>query len=268
MKKRIVCSLFFASVLSLGCGGDQQPAATAPPSDDSAGDDGIDASAYDAWADDDSFAADPDPDAGMQIDDDAGDVTDARPGPPFDAGPDGLCTQPLAPGDLVITEIMIASLSGSGDHGEWFEVASTLDCALDLRDLHGECPRGGKVATFDVVDDVWIPPRGTFVVADSSDPAVTHYVPGIVVAWSGNLGDLLRNQGTTISILMSGVVIDSVTYPSLPPTIGSTLAFPSDCPPTARADWTQWRTSTASWFPPFRGTPNAPNTDVTCAISP
>jgi hypothetical protein len=130
--------------------------------------------------------------------------------------------------------------------------------------LHGECPRGAKVATFDVSADMWIPPRGTFVVADSNDPAINHDLPGVIVVWFGHQGDVLRNKGTTITLSSAGTLIDTLTYPALTLAVGNSIAFPSDCAAAERADFTKWQRSTASWFPGFFGTPNAPNTDVSC----
>jgi hypothetical protein len=187
-------------------------------------------------------------------------------GPPFDAGPGGVCALPLAPGDLAIDELMIESVAGAGDHGEWLEVVSRLPCATNLRGLHGECPRGAKAATFDVAGDLWIPALGTFVVADSVSPPVNHDVPAPVVAWRGNQGDVLRNKGSTVTLRMHDVVIDTLTYPALPVGVGASLAFPADCDPSTRSDFGRWQTSVGSWFPGFRGTPNAPNTDVACAM--
>jgi hypothetical protein len=185
-------------------------------------------------------------------------------GPPFDAGPDGECDEPMGTGDLAIVEILIASESGTGDHGEWLEVRSARDCALDLRGLHGECAVGAKVATVDVTTDVWLAARGSFVIADSTDPAVNHALPGLVVAWSGDPGDVLRNQGTTVTLLANGVLVDSVTYPPLKIPLGTSLSFPSDCASGVRGDWSRWQSSSASWFPGFHGTPNGPNDDVRC----
>jgi hypothetical protein len=184
--------------------------------------------------------------------------------PPFDTSDGGVCAGPLVPGELVIVELMIESVAGTGDHGEWLEVQSTSSCALDLRGLHGEAPNGNKLRTFQIGDDLWIPAYGTFVVADSSDPAINHGLPAPLVAWSGQPGDVLRNKGGTVNLLMNGLIIDSVTYPSMTLEVGATLAFPSDCDPARRTDWTAWQTSTSSWFPGFRGTPNAPNSDVQC----
>jgi hypothetical protein len=196
--------------------------------------------------------------------DDAAAIDSATSPPPLDPAPDGACSAPLAQGDLVIDELMIASVAGTGDDGEWLEVRNTLGCDAPVQGLHGECPRGATVFTFDVSDPLWIPPQGTFVVADSSDPAINHGLPGTVVVWSGRHGDVLRNKGTTVTLSMNGTMIDAITYPSLPLTIGESISFPSDCAPAARTDWTRWQTSTASWFPAFSGTPNGSNDDVHC----
>ena len=249
----LVLLLLFACACAPG-----QSADVAPPSsldrDSGIGDDSptFDASSGDDDADDDASIEAPDASA------------DALAAPPFDAGPNGVCARPLAPGDLAIVEVMIASTAGSGDHGEWLEVRSSRDCALSLRGLHGEGAVGGHVHTFDVIDDVWLAPRGTFVVADSIDPAINHDLPGVVLAWEGNAGDVLRNLGSTVTLRANGAIVDSLTYPALKITVGASVAFPHDCDGGARSDFGSWRTSTRSWFPGFSGTPNAPNVDVHC----
>jgi hypothetical protein len=189
---------------------------------------------------------------------------DVAPSPPFDAGPDGLCSTPVAAGDLVIDELMISSVSGSGDYGEWIEVKSTRSCALDIAGLHGDCATGATVHSFDISGDVWVEALGTFVIADSADPVIDHALPGTLVVWDGSPGDVLRNGGDTISLTMGGTLVDTVTYPALKLVVGTSVAFPSDCAPSARSLWTNWQQSTASWFPGFFGTPNAPNDDVHC----
>jgi hypothetical protein len=66
---------------------------------------------------------------------------------PLDAAPQGACADPLVQGDLVIDELVIASVAGTGDYGEWPEVRSTLGCAASLQRLHRNaraepmCPR-------------------------------------------------------------------------------------------------------------------------------
>jgi hypothetical protein len=255
--------LFFVALLTLGCSPGQT--ASNPPwqNDDDAlaplaGDDGGEG--------DDPVATDPGWDGGGQVLDDAAvaSVGDAASSSAFDATPEGACGAPPGPGDLVIDELMIESVAGAGDYGEWLEVTSTLPCALNLRGLSGECPAGAKVHSFDVTDDVWIPPGGTFIVADSADPAIDHDLPGTLVTWSGQPGDVLRNAGGTVTLLSGETIVDSVTWPKLKLTPGVSVAFPADCDPSMRQDFTSWQPSTASWFPGFYGTPNAPNVDVQC----
>jgi hypothetical protein len=206
-------------------------------------------------------AVPPDPEAGG---DDAAQSGDDGGDPGIDAAPSDACATPLGPGDLVVDELMIASVAGTGDHGEWLEVRSTRGCTLDIVGLHGECPTGVKVVTFDQLDDLWIPPYGTFIVADSSNPAIEHDLPGPLVTWSGEPGDVLRNKGTTVTLSSNGVMIDALTYPALKLVVGASFAFPADCAPGSRSDFSLWQVSTASWFPSFLGTPNAPNEDVHC----
>jgi hypothetical protein len=272
MRRRAALFLF----LALGCASAEMPNRTAdlppgPSGNDDAGFGGGLAPG-DVPPSGDEVAAMPASDGtdatadGAQADADATDDTGISPNlvPPFDPGEGGVCQGPLAPGDLVIDELMIESVAGAGDHGEWLEVESTVGCALDLRGLHGNAPSGNKVRTFDIGDDLWIPAFGTFIVADSSVPAINHDLPGPVAVWYGQPGDVLRNKGGTVTLQYAGLLIDSVTYPSMTLTAGGSLAFPHDCDPSRRSDWTAWQPSTASWFPGFYGTPNAPNTDIQC----
>jgi hypothetical protein len=186
---------------------------------------------------------------------------------PSSSPPPGACPSPLSPGDLAIDELMIESVSGTGDYGQWIEVMSLLPCAVNLRALHGDCVNGAKVRTFDVTEDMWIPPLGTFLVADSADPATNHDLPLPLLVWAGQPGDVLRHKGGTIDLLVDGTLIDSLTFPALKLTVGASVEFPADCDLSERTDWTAWQTSVASYFPGFLGTPNAPNTDVTCDVS-
>jgi hypothetical protein len=180
-----------------------------------------------------------------------------------DATYEGACTGPLQAGDLLIDELMVESVAGAGDDGEWLEVASTLACATSLRGLHGECPVGSEVHTFDVPEDVWIPPGGRFIIADSVDPAVNHYLPGVVLAWSGHTGDILRNLGGTVTLSAGQQIVVSLTWPAMKLVVGTSVELPSGCLGDA-GDFADWQQAIASWFPAFRGTPNAPNVDVAC----
>jgi hypothetical protein len=253
---------FGPSASTLDDAGDDAPS-SADPIESAGGPPRNGSAADDATASGGDAAAASGEDAALATESDDGSADDATPS--GDEGPpEGACAQPLALGDLVIDELMIESVAGTGDYGEWLEVSSTLGCAIDLRGLHGECPHGAKVVTFDVSEDTWIPAHGFFVVADSVDPTVNHDLPGVVIGWLGSPGDVLRNDGTTITLSVAGTVIDALTYPELKLTVGASMEFPGDCAASQRTDFSTWQTATASWFPGFEGTPGAVNSDVSC----
>jgi hypothetical protein len=266
----MLLALLVLPALVTACSGDTSgtgafSTADAGPGPSLVGDDattGDDASAVSSWPAWDASApmtqtAD---DAATPLSYDAGSTVVPTP----EAGPDASCTQPLGAGVLMIDELMIQSISGTGDYGEWVEVASTSTCAVNLNGLHGETPVGSKLHTFDVTMDMWLPPGGSFLVADTADPAINHYLPGPLVTWAGQPGDVLRNDGSTVTLSFQDGLVDTVTYPKLKLVIGVSVEFPSDCPSSSRSDWTTWQLSTSSWFPGFFGTPNAPNDDVMC----
>ena len=253
------------------------PAATGPGGDPSAGDDA--SSALDPAGDDASGALDPDASLAPPPLASSPDATvppassPALPSPfatpdatagPSAAHPDASCDAPLGPGVLAIDELMIESVAGTGDYGEWLEVQNTSGCAVDLRGLHAECAAGSRIRSLDVLDDLWLDPSGTVVIADSSDPVLDHELPGPLVTWDGQPDDVLRNLGDTVTLTAGGALVDTVTYPALKLVVGASVAFPAGCPLSRRSDWTAWQRSSASWFPGFLGTPNAPNTDVAC----
>jgi hypothetical protein len=178
------------------------------------------------------------------------------------------CTTSLGPGDLIIDELMIASQSGSGDHGEWMEVASTRDCVIDLKGLYAQVPHGKGTTIAMFSDDVFLPPHGFFVIADSAEPSENHDLPGNVFVWgSGTQSDVLLNSGDDITLYTASATIDMLTYPDSSKLVdGASMAFPFDCEPSARLEFGNWQPSVASWTPGFFGTPMAPNTDVTCPV--
>ncbi len=186
-------------------------------------------------------------------------------------GADGGCSEPLGPGDLVIDELMIASQSGTGDHGEWVEITSTRDCAIDLNGLYAEVPHGQGTTTATITSDVLLPPHAAFLVADSSSAAQNHDLPGmpsLIVMWgAGTSSDVLKNSGNTITLFTATATIDALTYTATAKLVeGASMAFPKDCDPSLRTDFHNWQASLASWTPGFFGTPGAPNADVSCAI--
>jgi hypothetical protein len=259
--------LLFLFATLLGCGQTPDPYASSssPDADSLAVLTGDDADPLDGG---EPESGDPPGDDGSSPVVDAGSTgpsLDATAPPPAEGGPTGACDRPIGPGDLVIDELMIESVAGSGDYGEWLEIENTADCSVNIAGLHGDCPVGAKVYTFDVTEDLWIPSMGTFVVADSVDPAVDHDLPGILLAWSGQPGDVLRNEGGTVNLRFGDTLVDSLTWPSMKLAVGTSLELPADCSLADAADFSLWQPATSSWFPGFRGTPNAPNIDVQCS---
>ncbi len=198
---------------------------------------------------------------------DAGDGSDAgeSDGGEADANADA-CATPLAAGDLVFDEVMISSVAGSSDRGQWLEVRSTRSCSVDLIGLHASAPHGATARSMDVTEDVWLPAGGFFLIADTVDETENGALPGLVFAWSGSPADALHKTSDTITLALGGVTLDTLTYPDKKRAEGTSMAFPSNCADVLRADFSSWQPSTASWAAGFFGTPGAPNTDVTCAV--
>ena len=187
---------------------------------------------------------------------------DAGPRPP-DGYP--VCTSPVGQGDVRIVEIMIASATGQNDRGEWVEIQNTRPCRQNLRGLTVESPRGAAAPdVLTITEDAFVDPNGTFLVAGSADPALNGNLPEPVFSW--DKGDVLKNDGDTITVRSGETVIDTLTYPNFNGRqAGVSVSFPADCPTwDVRADWERWSTSFASFDGTKKGTPNADNTDVAC----
>jgi hypothetical protein len=196
-------------------------------------------------------------DAGRSVttpDDDAGSGTTTL----------SLCTDGVQPGDVKIVEIMISSVSGSGDKGEWVELQSTrTDCILDVSNLVISSPRGTGIDTVTIDDGLQLNPGDTFLVADSDDPTVNNSLSIPLYSWASY--DVLKNDGDEIDVTLSGTTIDTLTYPSFGNLeTGASVSFPSDCQWSDRSSWSNWSYSFNVYSSPLLGTPNAPNDDVTC----
>jgi len=195
----------------------------------------------------------------------------------FDAGLDGgvlptdgsidaaVCASALAAGDLIFDEVMIATVAGSDDRGQWLEVRSTRACTTDLIGLHASALHGQSFRTLDVTTDTWLGPGGYFVIADTLDAMENDGLPGLVFTWAGSPADALHKTSDTITLSVVTVLLDTLSYPDKKRPEATSYAFPWGCSPPLRADFANWRPSTASWAPGFFGTPGAPNTDVSCA---
>lgn len=174
------------------------------------------------------------------------------------------CEGPLLAGDLAVAEILISSRAGSGDDGEWVEIRSTRTCWLKVKGLTISSPRGAAAPnSVQIAEDFELEPKGSFVVADSLDPAKNHGLGGKVFSWDA--ADVLKNDGDSIKLELGATVVDNLTYPAFSNlVVGRTIAFPDDCAWTVRADWQRWSLTFDEYKPGFKGTPNATNGDVAC----
>jgi hypothetical protein len=207
-------------------------------------------------------------DAGKPLDggvsSDAGLPAGERPDAADGGAPASACTTPLAPGDLVFDEVMLATVAGSSDRGQWLEVRSTRACSVDLVGLSASAPHGATARTLEVTDDLWVPPFGFFLIADTTDPSENNGLPGLVLAWDGSPADVLHKTSDTITLSLGATTLDTLTYPDKKRALGVSMAFPADCDPRLRPDFSTWAPSMASWAPGLLGTPALPNVDVHC----
>ena len=180
----------------------------------------------------------------------------------IDAAP---CATPLTAGDLIFDEVMIATIAGSDDRGQWLEVRSTRACTTDLIGLHASALHGQSFRTLDVTTDTMLGPGAYFLIADTLDPTENDGLPGLVFAWAGSPADALHKTSDTITLSVGTVMLDTLSYPDKKRPEATSYAFPWACSPPLRADFANWQPSTATWAPGFFGTPGAPNTDVRCA---
>jgi hypothetical protein len=179
----------------------------------------------------------------------------------------GECDSSVGPGDLVFDEVMISTQSGSADLGQWLEVRSTRSCTLSLLGLHASAPHGSSYRSMDVTSPVLLPPGAFFLIADTTNPTDNHDLPGLVFEWTGAPSDALHKTSDTVTLSLGDASVDTLSYPSKTRAEGASMTFPASCPPAMRADFSNWRPSTAFWTSGLMGTPGAPNTDVPCAVA-
>jgi hypothetical protein len=192
--------------------------------------------------------------------------TDAGASSPDSGKPSNLCQGSVGAGDFKVVEIMIASIAGSGDKGEWIELQSTRSCTQNAKGLVITSPRGVGTDTATVGADMFVPAYGTFVVANSTNTAVNHGLGARVVAFSGEPADVLKNDGDTITVTNGATTVDTLTYPKFGNLVaGSSVSFPWDCAWSDRTDWQRWSYSFTTYGGgAFKGTPNDDNLDVAC----
>lgn len=111
----------------------------------------------------------------------------------------------IAPGDLVITELMANPASVSDAQGEWFEIYNRSGATLDL---DGLVIRDSGSNSHTISGPVSVNPDSYFVLGRNADSSVN----GGYVADYQYSNFTLGNSSDDIILEYNGVVIDSVSY--------------------------------------------------------
>lgn len=181
-----------------------------------------------------------------------------------DSGTGGTFCMP-SPTNMAIVEVMVASQSGSGDRGEWFEVQNLGACPIDMTGLIVESPTGsGSPRTHEVTRGV-LTAGGFFVFGQSGDPADHHGLPVDYVYGSGTTGVVLNNSTDSLILSFGGTEIDRVAWGSTDHRTGASRQLSrgaesgdnSSLGATSYCDSTDIYSSATGG--PFLGTPGARN---------
>jgi hypothetical protein len=149
---------------------------------------------------------------------------------------------------------MVASRTGAGDLGEWFEVKNIGACTVTLSGLVID-------GAFTVASG-FVAPGESFVFAQSGDPAENHGLPhdavyGAAISFA-NLGD-------SLVLTYGGTEVDRVTWGSTDYVAGSARQLSSTAAPASNGDlgafgvWCDATSIYSSDGGTYRGTPQAMN---------
>ncbi len=167
-------------------------------------------------------------------------------------------TSPPAPGDLVITELMINPSSIQDQDGEWFEVANVSDRVIDLLGLVVE---DADANSFAVTADthVTVGPGEFFVFGPNADAATNG---GVAVDYEYT-GLMLNNDGDSLTLSYDGRTIDTVVYDDgtlYPILAGASMSLdPEALNASDNDDPANWCAATSSYDSRNKGTPGAVN---------
>jgi cysteine-rich repeat protein len=120
--------------------------------------------------------------------------------------------QELAPGALIVTELMPSGLGGSNDLGEWFELKNATDKDIDL---------SGVAIKYKSITHVikgtgpmFVKAGASFVIGREIDPAKNGGAP---VGYTYGSAIALSNSDGNITLEAAGKVVDTVSYTSAKP---------------------------------------------------
>ncbi|MGB0589444.1 MAG: lamin tail domain-containing protein [Myxococcota bacterium] len=162
------------------------------------------------------------------------------------------------PGDVVITELMIAPEASSDDGGEWLELLNTASEAVVLDGCTLSDPSASDIHTIDPPTPFVVQPGALVVFGRTGNPAANGGTP---VDYFYGQTFTMDNDTDGVTLTCDGAVIDAVVYDSLFPTItGASIQLaPSSQDATANDEAASWCPSYTPYGAGDQGTPGAPN---------
>lgn len=165
------------------------------------------------------------------------------------------CQDPLAAGDLVITEVFPEPSGGSG---EWLEIYNAAGHPVDLHGLTVTNSRpDGSQGKSHVMREQTIAPEQYFTLGNMPADDTAPYVD---YGYGADLGDLYNTGGGKLVLACGATTIDAARYDGIKP--GHSLELTAARPPDAMVndDPASWCVSTATEFTPGNfGTPGEDN---------
>ncbi|MEZ4320053.1 MAG: MopE-related protein [Myxococcota bacterium] len=161
----------------------------------------------------------------------------------------------LAPGDLVITEILRSPAAVPVSDGQWIELENRTAFAVDLRglDVYELGGQSFRVGTSLVV------PAGERVVLGVNDSLASNGGAPVDFDW-GTPADFTVQAGDTIRVSVGLVLLDAVVLDdSFPVPVGASLSLDAGGSDTDNDDGGRWCWGQAAFGAGDRGTPGAPN---------
>ncbi len=153
------------------------------------------------------------------------------------------CTDPLDPGNLVITEVFADPMGGGG---EWLEIYNNAERPVELEGLTVTHSRkDGSEEKSHVVREQVIAPEQYFTLGNmpADQPA-----PYIDYGYGGDLGSLYNTGGGKLALICGTTEIDSATYDQIK--LGHSRELTAGDPPDAALndDPANWCQSNATEF--------------------
>ena len=162
----------------------------------------------------------------------------------------------VAPGDVIVTELLVLPVAGDAVAGEWFEVTNTTDHTINLHGLV-IADGAGNSYTVDAGGLLPLPALGVLVFGRSDDPALDGGAPVDVVYGAVELGD----AAGLLTLTLSGVPLDQVAWAEgWPLAAGASLSLSSDAyGAVANDDVASWCLGSGVFGDGDAGTPGLPN---------